>query len=333
MTKLLCKLTFVALLGVLTASTALGQTEKLGNVKYTAPAGMSKMPKDNVVAFSQFDQATGKFCIITLYGATPGTGNAKGDFAREWDNLVVKTFTTAEASPKTETSSEDGWTAIGGGSEVEGGVGKAVAFLTVISGYGQTVSILGVFNDQSLAGKVDSFMSGVVMDKVTPPTSTATTGAGQPQTGSRSLCKHIVPILQRQLTLADLAGDWGDSDRISTAYVYSSDGAYAGTDSLAFKSKWTIKANGGYIMDFFEIRNGKKSSDLETGSISIAGRVITKKPKEYGTTRHVVIGWLDLPDKTLMSVSGTYFAGNEIPTSVLSTNDDCSYTTIWVRKK
>lgn len=112
MTKLLCRLSFsffvLTAAGLGLPNTTFCQTDKLGIVKYTSPAGMTKLPKDNVIAFSQFDQASGKFCIITLYGATPGTGNAKSDFAREWNNLVVKTFTTAETSPKTDTSTEDG---------------------------------------------------------------------------------------------------------------------------------------------------------------------------------------------------------------------------------
>ena len=83
MTKLFCQLSFCLFVFTaivsFAAPSAFCQTEKLGIVKYTSPSGMNKLPKENVVAFSQFDQATGKFCIITLYGATPGTGNAKSD--------------------------------------------------------------------------------------------------------------------------------------------------------------------------------------------------------------------------------------------------------------
>ena len=68
------------------------QTEKLGIVQYTPPKGWAKTPKENIVAFSEINETTGKFCIITLYGATPGTGNAQSDFKREWNNLVVKTM-------------------------------------------------------------------------------------------------------------------------------------------------------------------------------------------------------------------------------------------------
>ena len=85
------------------------------------------------MAFSEFsfNQTTGAYCIMTVYGATPGTGNAKGDFTREWANLVVKQM-KAEANPQTETTMADSWTILAGGSAVESGAGKAAAFSTVI---------------------------------------------------------------------------------------------------------------------------------------------------------------------------------------------------------
>src|SRR5688572_31794656 len=104
---------FTLTLGLFLPLTVYCQTEKLGIVSFTPPKGWKKTVKENVIAFSEVNETTGKFCIITLYGATPGTGSATGDFAREWNNLVVKPF-MAEAGPKTETETADGWTMIAG---------------------------------------------------------------------------------------------------------------------------------------------------------------------------------------------------------------------------
>ena len=46
--------------------TAFGQTEKLGNVVYSPPKGMTKTLKENVVAFSEHNQTTGRFCSLGL---------------------------------------------------------------------------------------------------------------------------------------------------------------------------------------------------------------------------------------------------------------------------
>jgi len=308
------------------------QTEKFGIVQYTPPQGMNKSPKENAVAFSEFDQATGKFCIITLYGAAPGTGNAQSDFAREWNNLVVKSFRTAEANPKTEASSEDGWTAIGGGAEVEGEIGKAVAFLTVISGFGQTVSVLGVFNDQTHAGKLNSFISAIEMEKVRAPINNAVNPATTAPTLDR-WGNLFIPPPTRQLTIADLVGNWGDNPgRISTHYVYRDTGSHAGTDSLHFTSKWTIDGDGKYVNDFFEVRNGQKLRDITTGTITIVGRLLTIKHK--GTTKYVIRGWLELPDMTILKVVGPWHDSQEIPAEIFSNPEQGeNLAKKWIRKK
>jgi len=258
-----CSLVFVFAFASQNAS---GQTEKLGIVKYTPPPGWNRTQKqENVIAFSTQNQATGAFCIITLNGATPGTGSPTGDFAKEWNTLVVQNM-KAEANPATESEAADGWTAIGGGGAVEFGGGRAIAFLTVISGFGKSVSVLGVLSDQACVAQMQAFISGIEMDK-TVATATNTTPSTPLTLDSDG--NLVIPEPTRQLTIADLVGNWGDNPgRIATTYVNRSDGSYAGTDSLHFTSKWTIDGNGNYTNDFFEVRNGKKLSDVTTGNIT-----------------------------------------------------------------
>jgi len=318
-------------LGLLTPQTVVCQTEKLGIVQYAPPRGMNKTAKENVVAFSQQNQATGAYCTIMLYGATPGTGNPASDFNNEWNNLVVKNM-KPEASPQTDTQMSDGWTAIAGGSAVDAEVGKGVAFLTVISGFGKTVSILAVFNDPACEKQVDAFIGGIEMDKPAAPANN--TAAATPMTLD-SDGNLVIPEPTRQLTIADLVGDWGDNPgRIATTYVDRSDGSYAGTDSLHFTSKWTIDRTGRYINNFFEVRNGRKLSDVTTGTITIVGRLISIKHK--GTAKYVVRGWLELPDMTILKVAGPWYDDQEIPEKFFTDfSEDSRFflTTKWVRKK
>lgn len=174
---------FVALVVCsLVPQTAFCQTEKLGIVRYIPPPGWNKtQTRENVIAFSSLNQTTGGFCIITLYGATPSAGNPQSEFTKEWDNLVVQPL-KAEANPKTETESADGWTAIAGGAAVEFQGSKALAFLTVFSGFGKTVSVLGVLNDQAYSTQLRAFAAGIEMDKTVAAAvpATATIKSGQP---------------------------------------------------------------------------------------------------------------------------------------------------------
>jgi len=150
--------------GLFVPHTVFCQTEKLGIVSYAAPKGWSKTPKENIVTYSQFSEATARFCVITVYGATPSADNPQSEFAREWNNLVIKPW-QGEANPKTETESADGWTAIAGGSAVDFQGNKAVAFLTVFSGFKKTVSVLGIFNDEAYMTQLVALVSSIKMDR------------------------------------------------------------------------------------------------------------------------------------------------------------------------
>jgi len=329
------KITSKAVIGILGSllffviipQTVIGQTERLGIVKYTPPKGLNRTTKENVVAFSELNQTAGTYCIITLYGATVGTGDPAGDFTREWANLVLKTM-KGEASPKTDTQAADGWAVVSGGSEVETDVGKAVGFLTVISGYGKTVSILAVFNDPAYVKTVDAFVGGIGLDKPSAPATTSAATGPIVKDG-----KIVVPPPDRQLTVADLAGQWGeDASRISTTYVDRSSGAYRGTDNLSFRSKMTITRTGGYANDFFAIRNGQKIIDNTTGTVRIDGRVFSIRQKN--TARYVIRGWLELPDMTIFVVCGPWYDGDEIPPAIFSNPEQgANLNNTWVRKK
>lgn len=144
--------------------TALGQTEKLGIVSYTSPKGWKKTAKANIVSYSETDEAAGKFAVITLYGATGGTGSPQGDFKREWNDLVVEPL-KGEINPKTEVESADGWTVTAGAASVEFLGGKSMAFLTVYSGFGKTVSLLGILNDEAYLPNLVAFSSGINIEK------------------------------------------------------------------------------------------------------------------------------------------------------------------------
>jgi len=316
--------------GLLTAQTVFCQTEKLGIVQYTPPKGWTKTPKENVIGFTEYNQATGKFCIITLYGATPGTGSGQGDFSREWANLVVKNM-KAEENPKPEAQTADGWTILAGGSAVESEAGKAVAFLTVISGLGQTVSVLAVFNDPAYVKQVDSFISAIDLDKPAAPVNN--TAAGAAPLARDQYGNIIIPPLMHQLTIADLAGEWGDNPaRESTTYVYRDSGSYAGSDSIASTNKYIFTAAGKYSTNFFGIRNGQKIIDKTSGSIRIDGSVLYLMHK--GTTKYVMRGWLELPDRTILVVTGAWYDDQEIPANIFTNPEQgTNLNKKWVRMK
>ena len=306
------------------------QAEKLGVVQYTPVKGWTKTAKENTVIFSEINQTTSHFCFITLYAATPSSGTPQKDFAAEWNNLVVKPW-GAEANPKTETVPDNGWTAIAGGASIDFQGNKAFAFLTVISGFGKTVSVLGILNDDSYLNPLEVFVEGMVIDKTNTSAATTTaTAAASPQLDDFG--RIIVPLPTRQLTIADLAGQWGDAGSMNTRYVYRDSGTYAGADSLTFKSKMTLTAEGGYYNDFYAIQNGKLIKEKTGGAFAINGRVLVIK--DTNLRKYVIRGWIELPDMTILEVCGPWYNDDVIPAEIFTNpNQGANLNSKWVRKK
>ncbi|MEO6049903.1 MAG: hypothetical protein ABIP78_01040 [Pyrinomonadaceae bacterium] len=326
---LLCTIAFA--LCICAPLAAFGQKESLGTTAYSAPAGFAKTTKENIVAFSKVDAKTGAFCIITLYGATPGTGTPESDFKREWANIVLKNM-KADADPKTESSVENGWTATGGGSAVDSDAGKAFALLTVISGGGRTVSILGVFNDQSYLPELAAFSDSIDPGKATSQAVAPVSGSARsaPQTdGNGNL---IIPLATRQLTLADIAGNWGENAGINIRYVDRYSGTYAGADSLHFKSEMMFTAAGAYYDDFAAIQNGRMIKEKTAGTVAINGQILSIKIANRNLQKYVIRGWLELPDMTILEVCGPWYNDDVIPPGIFA-GGGANLDKKWIRKK
>ncbi len=320
------------------------QSEKIGSVSYTSPQGWNKDLKQNVVGFSNLNQKTGGFCIISLYGATPGTKKTTADFIKEW-NYLVATNMKAEAVPQPDTQSDDGWTLISGGSAVESEVGKAVAFLTVVSGYGKSISILAVFNDPVYVKDVDNFIKAIDIDKSNPSANNSTpnntNSSSQPTFDEGG--NLVIPQPSRQLTTTDLAGVWIDGpNRMTTEYVFSGSGKGAGRDTTAFEVKTTFESDGTYSSFFNSVRKKYETeSDTKTGQYSLNGRLLSIQGTGYSgksivTTKYVIRGWLELPSMTVLQLAGPWYDNAEIPEvnfTDFSPESKFRGVTKWVRLK
>ena len=319
-----------SILPLFISQAAVAQTEKLGPVQYTSPKGWTKSAKEHAVVFSHIDQAAGRFCFITLYSAGASTGNPKSDFSREWNARVVQPW-GAEANPKTESVPDDGWTATFAGAPIDFNGNKAFAFLTVVSGFGKTVSVLGILNDDSYLAPLQAFVEKMDIEKADTATANPAPTAA-PALQYDDFGRLIIPLPTRQLTLADLAGQWGESEGINVRYVDRYSGTYAGADSLHYRSKMTFTAEGGYYDDFYAIQNGKMIKEKAAGAVAVNGRVLVIK--DTNLRKYVIRGWLELPDMTIMEVCGPWYNDDVIPGEIFTNPvQGANLNKKWVRKK
>jgi hypothetical protein len=316
------------------AHSGFAQTEKLGTITFSPPKGWTKSAKDHAVVFSEIDQAKGNFCFITLYGEGASTGNPQSDFAREWKMRVVEPW-SGEASPKIVTEKVDGWTAMAGGTQIDFQGNKAFAFLNVLSGFGKSVTVLAVLNDDSYLAAFQAFVETMNVDKkMASSAPAATTSASAATYNVDDFGRIIIPPPTRQLTIADLAGQWGEAASFHQRYVYRSSGNYAGSDSLTYKSKMTLTADGGFFDDFYAIQNGKLIKEKTGGAFAINGRILGIKIKDRNLSKYVIRGWLELPDMTVLEVCGPWYNDDVIPAEIFNNpRQGANLNQQWVRKK
>jgi hypothetical protein len=329
----LSKFLVIFVIGVIGVRSVYPQTEKLGVIKYVAPPGFTKSAQEShAVVFSVVDQAKGNFCFITLYAAGASSGNPQADFASEWKTRVVDPW-KADANPRTETVPDNGWTAIAGAAPIDFQGNKAFAFLTVISGFGKSVSVLGVLNDDSYLVPLQAFVEKMDIDKtVTAPAAAPAAAATGPVLQYDDFGRLLIPLPTRQLTLGDIAGQWGESESLNVRYVNRYSGTYAGADSLTYKSKMTFSASGAFYDDFYAIQNGVLIKEKSSGSISINGRVLSIK--QNNTAKYVIRGWLELPDMTILEVCGPWYDDDVIPQEIFTNPvQGANLNKKWVRKK
>lgn len=315
--------------------TILAQDGKLGDITYSAPKGWTKTAKDHAVVFNDINPAEGQFCFITLYAASASEGNPQKDFAREWKLRVVEPW-RGDANPKTVTELDGGWTVIAGGTQIDFQGNRAFAFLTVVSGFGKTVSILGVLNDDSYLPPLQAFVEKIDIDKtVAAPTRAGSTTSSASTTGPLQyddFGRLIIPLPTRQLTLADLAGNWGEAESLNLRYVDRVTGRYAGADSITYKSKMTFTSSGGFYDDFYAIQNGRLIKEKTAGSIGISGRILVIKQRN--TAKYVIRGWLELPDMTILEVCGPWYDDDVIPAEIFTNPaQGANLNRKWSRKK
>src|SRR6476619_2246288 len=111
---------FIAGLFLFNAQMVFCPSEKVDIIEYTPPKGWTKTPKDGLMVFSDTDKNTGGFCLLTVYPSTASMSSPQKDFVNTWNERVVKAF-KADANPKTDMQTQDGWTSVSAAAQFESG--------------------------------------------------------------------------------------------------------------------------------------------------------------------------------------------------------------------
>jgi hypothetical protein len=294
----------------LSAPPVFSQTETLDIIQYTPPTGWTKKATEGLVVYSDINKTTGAFCILTIHASKPSAGSAQKDFANEWNELVVKPF-KAETNPTPEIqTTPEGWRAAVGGAQIQiqDGV-NAASILTVFSGFGKSVSILFILNQESYTAQADAFVAGVKLDKTravaktTPDVRTDPGPTSQrdpfPDKPGYQPQKPLAGTLKESITMADLAGTWNSGGASVTTYVDPSSGNYSGTDTTFYGESYNIKADGTFNHNFAGRTGNHTVREVSNGVITLSGGFVIVKftgGERRSTYKYQFISFMTMPN-------------------------------------
>ena len=292
---------------------------------YTAPQGFSEVRKQEGGGRVELTKASRtNYCSIGFYTSTPASNSIEASFAAEWQEVMLKTISPVAAPRPTIRTIGNTRAAVGRASATTGG--QPISAMLIVLDAGASVLSIIVLNPtlaayEAYAADVEALLSSISVRPVAP-------SAPAPQTSGGRL---IIPPPPPNITIADLAGDWGHNDGITTTYVDRHTGAYAGTESLHFTNKWSFTREGGISLDFFGIRNGKKIAEKSTGTATLSGGLLVIRMTNM--QRYVFRGWLELPDMTIMKLNGPWYEA-PIPANIFTNPEQgANLDQNWVRKK
>lgn len=138
--------------------------ETIDITTFTPPSGWIKQIRDNVVSYSTIDQKTGAWAQIEIHRGIESTGNAIGDFEREWKYLMRSRF-EGIATPVPDSISKDGWTEMHGTSRFLWQNKESNATLHTFTGYGYVVCVSVLNNTQQFNKQIDQVINSLSLSK------------------------------------------------------------------------------------------------------------------------------------------------------------------------
>ena len=327
-------ISFVCLIGSI-----FSQTEKLDIVEFAPPTGWAKTPKEGVMTFTDQNKATAAFCILSVYASLPTSGDAQKDFDNVWNVVVVKSF-KADANPKTETRTQDGWTSVSGAAQIETDGVRSAVVMTVITGYGRTASVFAIFNNEAYVAPVDTFMTSIKMDKIKaqafakPPAESSPAAAPANSQNAEYLDfdpfpdkpyiqaqKPLFGRVRKSITAADLAGTWEIGGASVMTYVSSSTQQY--TSASFFGKKYFIKADSTYESRTQARASNTTIRETDSGSFILAGATVTMKSVKNPAMRYQFIAYMVQPNGA--AVLTLVYIGDGAPMDTNAQIANCSH--------
>jgi hypothetical protein len=164
------------LLACFTSLAVFSQKENFDLASYSPLKGWKKQPTANFVQFTKED-ASGNFCLITLYKSMVASDDPKNNFDDSWEALAKEPLGIASAPEMQPAAAEDGWEVRSGVAAFDKDGTKGIALLITSTGYSKLMNLLILTNTDKFEKEISAFTESIVLKK---PAGTTNTNATKP---------------------------------------------------------------------------------------------------------------------------------------------------------
>ncbi|MBZ5523184.1 MAG: hypothetical protein LAP21_13185 [Acidobacteriia bacterium] len=126
------------------------QTQAFDITSFTPPSGWTVAQGDDHITFTFIDQAAGYYVMLAVYNSTARAGDPEKDFASEWKNVVVKSFSQVSAPRSMSNRTKSGLEFREGGSGVSKNGSTSYVKLMVFPAEKRMFSVLAVASNQGV---------------------------------------------------------------------------------------------------------------------------------------------------------------------------------------
>jgi hypothetical protein len=159
------------------------QTQTFDIASFTPPAGWTVAQGDDHIIFTFIDQAAGNYVMLAVYDSTPRSGDGEKDFASEWKNVVVKSFSQTATPRSVSNRTKSGLEFREGSANVSKNGANSYVRLMVFPAEKRMLSVMAVASNQgAFEGKQAAVRSFVDSMKI----SAQPAAAGRPAAGGGS---------------------------------------------------------------------------------------------------------------------------------------------------
>ena len=232
-------------------------TETFDIATFKTPTGWTKEAKENGLILTTSDKQRNTFAMIVLYRSDLSSGDAKRDFAADWQQFIAGAFAVKNAPQMEPQKQADGWTITTGGSTFEGDLGTSAVILSTYSGFSRKFSAAAIFNHQDYVAPIGEFAASIALRKPAANVPAAAT-AGQAENS--------------------ILGTWGKNQGAHMTY---GDPVAAGMAGYS-KDQYTFNSNGTYsfVSKTFRMGYDKIILVIENGTYQINDSTIAIKPQK-----------------------------------------------------